>query len=103
VKRIALTGYGVLKLENLTGMKAGSQRGNLYYHWSYDYIQKRIRLHAERHDVRVALINPAYTSQTCSRCGVRDKKSRIGEIFTCRSCGVVIDADLNGAVNISHR
>lgn len=49
----------------------------------------------------VVLVDPAYTSQTCSCCGVVDKGSRASQsMFLCRSCGFVIHADLNAAVNI---
>lgn len=47
------------------------------------------------------LVNPAYTSQTCNSCGVVDKKSRLSQAeFVCTSCGLVTNADLNGAKNI---
>jgi len=49
------------------------------------------------------LVNPAYTSQTCSNCGELDKSNRKGEIYKCKGCGLEIDADLNAAINILHR
>ena len=49
------------------------------------------------------LVDPAYTSQTCSSCGNIDKKSRNGESYTCLSCGIMMDADHNAAINILHR
>jgi putative transposase len=42
----------------------------------------------------------AYTSQTCSACGHRDKGSRNGVKFSCTSCGWVGHADSNAALNI---
>ena len=90
-------------MEDLTGMKPGSRRGNIDHHWSYRYIQTRIAQRCEEHDVRVRYINPAYTSQTCSACGVTDKTSRKREVFECNACGVVADADFNASVNILHR
>lgn len=45
-------------------------------------------------------VEPNYTSQTCSCCGVVDKSNRNGEIYSCKNCNTVIDADYNAAINI---
>lgn len=43
----------------------------------------------------------SYTSQTCSRCGTVDKTNRVYRgLYVCKECGVVINADVNGALNI---
>ena len=49
----------------------------------------------------LGLVNPAYTSQTCSGCKKRDKKSRLSQSeFVCTNCGLVENADLNASKNI---
>jgi putative transposase len=49
-------------------------------------------------------INPAFTSQECSACGVIDRASRESQAsFTCRHCGSAIHADTNAAINILRR
>jgi putative transposase len=47
-------------------------------------------------------VNPAYTSQTCSRCHYRLLKKLIlaDRIFECPGCGLHLDRDLNAALNI---
>ena len=49
-------------------------------------------------------INPAYTSQTCSKCGYRrvgEEKLTLSErTFDCPSCHLHVDRDLNAALNI---
>ncbi len=45
-------------------------------------------------------VNPAYTSQTCSKCGHRQKISLSIRIFDCPCCGLHIDRDLNASYNI---
>ncbi|GAA3170936.1 RNA-guided endonuclease InsQ/TnpB family protein [Nonomuraea roseoviolacea] len=50
---------------------------------------------------RVAKVNPAFTSQRCSVCGIVDAKSRESQAdFRCRSCGYACNADVNAARNI---
>ncbi len=44
-------------------------------------------------------VNPAYTSQECSSCGVIVKKSLSTRTHTCQ-CGCVLDRDHNAALNI---
>ena len=44
-------------------------------------------------------VNPAYTSQECSSCGVVVKKSLSTRTHACR-CGCVLDRDHNAALNI---
>ncbi|WP_410792877.1 zinc ribbon domain-containing protein [Kribbella sp. C-35] len=51
---------------------------------------------------RVQRIPAAYTSQTCSWCGTRDREARESQaVFRCRSCGHTANADVNAAVNIA--
>ena len=45
-------------------------------------------------------VNPAYTSQDCSGCGHRQKKTLAERIHVCSCCGVTLDRDHNAALNI---
>jgi putative transposase len=60
---------------------------------------------AESEGVQAVPVNPAYTSQTCSQCGVRTStKLELSErTFACSSCGYVGDRDVNAAINIKNR
>jgi putative transposase len=51
--------------------------------------------------IRVITVPEAYTSQTCHRCGMRGQ--RVAGRFSCQNCGLVCDADVNGAWNIRKR
>ena len=53
---------------------------------------------------RLVLVNPAYTSQTCSKCGYRDSRNRESQaVFECKRCHTRMNADLNAASNILER
>lgn len=74
----------------------------LLRNWSYYELQNMIEYKAERENVKVNYVNPAYTSQTCSECGHVDKENRqTQEVFICTKCGHTINADYNAALNIS--
>jgi putative transposase len=51
---------------------------------------------------RVEKVNPASTSQRCSRCGTVDREARESQAaFRCRSCGYRANADHNAARNVA--
>ncbi len=45
-------------------------------------------------------VNPAYTSQTCSACGHRQKMPLAERVYTCPCCHSTLDRDHNAARNI---
>lgn len=54
-----------------------------------------------RHGSELVLVNPAYTSQTCSCCGHVSKQNRKTQAkFLCVECGYSDNADINAAKNI---
>jgi putative transposase len=50
--------------------------------------------------VHVMAVSPHFTSQDCSRCGTRVKKSLSTRTHKCPSCGLIEHRDLNAARNI---
>ena len=51
--------------------------------------------------IDVSRVIEEYTSQTCSRCGLRRKANRVHRgLYRCSRCGLVINADVNAARNI---
>ena len=68
--------------------------------WSYARLMKRVKETSEVGGVHCLMVSPQYTSQTCSVCGYVHKTNRNGEIFLCRKCGYLEDADCNASKNI---
>jgi putative transposase len=52
---------------------------------------------------RVEAVPPAYTSQDCSGCGERVRKSLSVRTHVCPTCGLILDRDENAALNIQWR
>jgi transposase len=50
-------------------------------------------------DTKLYIVSEAYTSKTCTRCGVLNNVGS-NEIYHCKECDLVIDRDINGARNI---
>jgi putative transposase len=51
-------------------------------------------------DKAVVAVSPNYTSQDCSSCGHRVKKSLSTRTHSCSSCGIEVCRDTNAAINI---
>ena len=92
--------------ENLRNVKHASKLykslNNKLQYWSYRQVLDKLNQLSEIEGFNVIKIDPAYTSQTCSKCGTILKSNRNNEFYHC-SCGLLIDADTNAAINILHR
>lgn len=69
--------------------------------WQRHLIRQAAESKAQEAGMVVAEVNPAYTSQQCSRCGLLGVRHR--HRFMCPSCGHTAHADVNAAVNIRNR
>ena len=59
-----------------------------------------VKHYGAMHGIPVIAVEPAWTSQVCSRCGHIVKKSLSVRTHVCPFCGLVIDRDHNAANNI---
>lgn len=107
VNSINFNPYNLVVVEDLKNVKHKSKLSkkfnNKLQYWSYKQVLDKLAIRSEEEGFYLLSVNPAYTSQTCSLCGVVDKNNRNGEIYQCTSCGLLIDADTNGAMNILSR
>src|SRR2546425_1196518 len=62
-----------------------------------------VKYYGMLHDIPVIAVPPQYTSQDCSACGTRVKKTLSVRTHICTGCGVVLDRDQNAALNILHK
>lgn len=94
-------------LENLSGIRSALTKvkhNNRYLmvSWPYYDLQSKIEYKAKRRGGDVIYVNPKYTSQTCPRCGYRNKWNRNQYIhtFICKACGYHTNDDRAAAMNI---
>jgi putative transposase len=59
-----------------------------------------LRVKAEWAGRGFVAVNPAYTSQDCSRCGHRQRMPLSERVYRCPCCQLERDRDLNAALNI---
>ncbi|UJL46661.1 transposase [Virgibacillus sp. NKC19-16] len=55
---------------------------------------------SENNGGKLVRMKAHYTSQDCSNCGKRVKKSLSVRTHVCKSCGTILDRDHNAAINI---
>ncbi len=86
-------------LPNGAAAKAGLNKSILDAGWST--FTALLHAKAEEAGRDVVLVNPAYTSRTCSGCqAIKESLGRSERVYTCQHCGLVADRDSNAAINI---
>ena len=96
-------GFGITRFEDLRYIRERTRswskhRNRMISGWSFGELQMFTTYKAIRVGLGADFVNPAWTSQTCSWCGVRGLRN--GELFVCITCGPA-HADWNAARNIA--
>ena len=66
--------------------------------WFYRNLIQAAQNRAERQGLAIAFVNPAFSSQTCCKCGVRGERKL--SRFYCPACKTTVDADVNASHNL---
>ena len=107
VERAERTEHGIV-LEDLRGIRGrvrqAKRQRSMLHSWSFAQLRDFLTYKARRVGVPILVVDPAYTSQTCSECDHTSRRNRpTRNRFVCRSCGVVLHADVNASRNLAHR
>jgi len=104
IARKIVNHFGIIVVEdiNINQMQNGNFRGinksigDAAWRMFVDLLSYK----AEEAGRKVIKVNPAYTSQTCSKCGQRHKLKLSERVFTCPFCNFILDRDHNASINI---
>jgi putative transposase len=104
---------GTLVVGKLTGIRDDEngdpvnwgKHGNLDLHgWPFDRLWQLLDYKGEAEGIDVVRHSERDTSKTCAACGrIRRANRRERGLYVCDACGVVANADCNGAENIRQK
>lgn len=96
-------------IEDLKGIRSVTERvavknRHVSVSWAYYDLEQKLLYKALRNHQLVRKVNPAYTSQTCPKCGHTERANRDKKLhlFCCKNCGYKSNDDRIGAMNL-HR
>ena len=102
VKHCSESGIGTIAIGDLTGIREdidyGKRANQKLHQWAFGKVTELITYKAKALGIKVALIDEAYTSQTCPNCG--NPKKPHNRKYTCTPCGFKYHRDGVGAINI---
>ena len=115
VRRFGLIAVEDLNISNMTrsasgtlenpgtgvAQKRGLNRSITEQTWGL--LRAQITYKAEWAGRELAVVDPKFTSQRCSGCGVVSAEHRQRKRYDCAECGMTEDADINAARNILHK
>jgi putative transposase len=81
--------------------KIKNKKNNRYYNnISFYTFKQKLEFKCKSNGVKLNFINEAYTSKTCSCCGVIQDKLGSNEYFKCNNCILDTGRDINASKNI---
>ena len=92
-----------IAFEDLEQIREHISDGKKFQQWAFNALQKQTEYKAERLGIVVENVEPAYTSQQCSKCGCTLEENRDDQHFECLDCGYTANADYNAAKNIARK
>jgi IS605 OrfB family transposase len=103
VQEAAQCGASRISMEDLTNIRGrirARRRVRCRLHrWAFRQLQSFVRYKGEAAGLTIYYQEPAYTSQTCSRCGALGVRLR--HLFFCPPCGLRAHSDVNASRNLA--
>ena len=99
INQLNFRGIKQINLEDVVNINFGRRASRTMQAWTNAVIRDKVVSLAEEQEVLVVLQDSTYRSQRCSSCGLVRKANRKGEVYSCKHCDNVMNADLNAAKN----
>ena len=94
----------ILEGLNFVGVGLSRRMNRLLTNCGLNRLKVKLQTLSEDYGIKITYINPAYTSQECSRCSYVDRENRkTRDIFKCLCCGHKSLADINASKTIINR
>lgn len=113
VSKCAERGVGTIVVGDLGGIRENENgeptnwgdHGNMDLHgWAFDRFTTLLNYKAEAEGIEVEPVSERDTSKSCSVCGRCNDSQRVKRgLYVCDDCGLVANADANGAENIRQK
>jgi putative transposase len=108
VSECAARNVGTIAVGDLSGIREDTDwgdHGNLDLHgWAFDRFTEMLEYKATEHGISVERVDECDTSKSCAACGTTDNSQRVERgLYVCDHCGLVANADVNGAENIRQK
>ena len=94
--------YSIIAVENLNirNMVKTKRLSKSIADAGWGMFRDMLTYKCEREGGLLIKVEPAFTTQDCSSCGTRVKKSLSIRTHICKKCGIILDRDHNASLNI---
>lgn len=108
INKIDFSSFKQIFAEDIKGIKKNTKKKKRVNHsvrklfsvWVQGKTFRWLQNKCEENCVQFIFVPAKYTSQTCSKCGHREKSNRNKELFKCKRCSFAEDADYTASLNI---
>jgi len=88
-----------LRYENYQG-NGNRKLRRLMTRWAYRRVIRYVQVKCAERGIKAIQVDERWSSMTCHRCGSRNTERVKQSILACLNCGLIYNADFNGAINI---
>ncbi|WYL95390.1 MAG: RNA-guided endonuclease TnpB family protein [Gloeotrichia echinulata IR180] len=97
--------HGIVVIEdlNVSGMMANHKLAKSIADMGFYEFRRQLTYKCELYGSKLVVVDRWFpSSKTCSHCGTQKETLTLNErVFECGNCGLMIDRDLNAAINLS--
>lgn len=103
-KTILLPEYSTSNMLKKGKRRITSKTARMMATWAHYRFRMRLQSKVEEtSDTKLFIVDEAYTTKTCTKCGQLNQTIGGNKVFKCKRCQLVIDRDFNGSRNIALR